>query len=251
MRPRSFAGPDCWRSFRSAAFLSPVVDPPTGETTAIEWAYEDVNGSPVLDGTGRAGRGRVECATPSDPGPQAIFADGFDGGFSAWTKVNKLSLDPSTFGSASPSAKASPTGTTAAFAYKTLSPARPAVCLEEAVKLSSLSASTVLGRLKTSSGGGIARVFVLPSRALRVRSEVSQTTFVPPGATLSSAWTVIELCGTTGSPGSLRLRVDGSLVGTWTTNLGTAPVGQIQIGDHTKRRFTLNVDDVTASVPST
>ncbi len=234
-----------------AVFVSPVVDLATGETTALEWVYEGVNGSPVQDGTGRAGRGRVECATPSEPGSQVLFADGFEGGFSSWTRVNNLSLDPSMFGEAAPSAKGSPTGTTAAFAYETLSPARPAVCLETAVKLSSLSASTVLGRLRTSSGGGIARVFVLPSRALRVRSEVSQTTFVPPGATLSSAWTVIEFCGTTGSSGSLRLRVDGSLVGTWTANLGTASIGQVQVGDHTKRTFTLNLDDVTAFVPST
>jgi hypothetical protein len=183
----------------------------------------------------------ITVATASPP----VFADAFDAGFVSWTQVTNLTIDPTSGGSAPPSARAQATGTPA-FARRTLAQTYPSLCLRASVDLSSIGANTVpLLKLRTASNASIARIVVTATRMLRLRNDVAAT-FFNTGSTLSLGWHTLELCATVGVAGSLAASLDDAPLGSWTTNLGTTPIGRIQILEDTAKTFTANVDDVVA-----
>jgi hypothetical protein len=116
------------------------------------------------------------------------------------------------------------------------------------VNLASIGGSSVdLLRLRTAADGPVARVYVTSGRILWIRSDVSGQQ-LSSRRSLPNAWRTLELCATVGSPGSLTLSLNGSVVaGPWTADLGTTPIGRIQIGDTALKTWTANFDDVVVS----
>jgi hypothetical protein len=184
----------------------------------------------------------------SDPitvGGGVVFSDDFSGGLGQWTKVVNLTIDNSTGAAAAPSALASASGA-AAYAAKDLGADYPGLCETESVNLSSIGSSTVvLMRFRTAANGAIARLFLLPSRVLYLKSDVAGLQ-ASSGFTLPlNAWTSLEMCGSVGSPGTLQLYVNGaSVLGPWNVDLGTAPIERVEAGSASAATFTMNLDDV-------
>ena len=191
-------------------------------------------------------------STVSDPitvasGQVPVFADSFTSGLGAWTSVTNLALDGTSFppSDTAPSVRASVSGLKA-FAYHNLGSAYPSLCMSEAVNLSSIGPSAVaLLKLRTAANQSVARVFANPSRILMVRGDVSGLTF-SSGRALPTGWNTIELCATVGTSGTLSLWLNGSQIGTWTTNNGTSPITRLQIGDDAAKTVTVNFDEVVA-----
>jgi hypothetical protein len=188
-------------------------------------------------------------SSASDPittfsGGGAIFSDDFASGtFGSWTAVTNLSIDNSIGGVAPPSARGTPSNQ-AAFARRDLGGTFSSVCLSEAVTLSQTGDAVILMRLRSDSGGPIARVFVTGPGVLTVRSDFAGTQR-SSGTTLPAGWNTVELCGTVGSAGAWSLFLNGTpILEGWVADTGTSPVGRIEIGDAGSKSWTGNFDDV-------
>ena len=76
---------------------------------------------------------------------------------------------------------------------------------------------------------------------LSIKSDVSGQQ-ISSSTVIGTGWHNVELCG---GSGTWHLYRDGTpIVGTWTANTGSAPIGRIEIGDTLARTFTINYDDV-------
>ena len=118
------------------------------------------------------------------------------------------------------------------------------MCLSEAVNLSAAGASVSLMRLRTATGGPIARAFVNTSGVLTVRSDVAGTQ-QSSGVALPPGWNGVELCGTVGSAGAWTLYLNGApIVNGWVANTGTTGIGRIEMGDSDPKTWSGNLDDV-------
>ncbi len=180
------------------------------------------------------------------PGP--VFQDGFDAGLAQWTSVTNLTVDAANFppsGSA-PSVRAS-VSNLRAFAYHDLGASYPSLCASEAVNLSSISGSAVaLLKMRTATNQSVGRVFANPSRVLHVRADIPGITF-SSGVALPAGWSTVRLCGVVGTSGTWTLFLNGSQIGSWSANNGTAPITRVQIGDDAAKTVTLNIDDVVVT----
>jgi alpha-tubulin suppressor-like RCC1 family protein len=191
-----------------------------------------------------------DASPVSDPitvvsSPPPIFADDFSSGtFAAWTSVTRLTIDGASGSPSPPSARAQVSGLSA-FARRTIASTSGPICLSERVNVQSQGTNAViLGRLLTPSAGGIIRVTVNASGALQLYSDVAGVTR-SSGVALGSGWVSVELCGSVGSSSVWDLYRNGvRIVNGWSTNTGTTPIGQVQIGDNTAKTVTMNLDDV-------
>ncbi len=187
-------------------------------------------------------------APPPPPPPGPVFQDGFDAGLAQWTSVTNLTVDAANFppsGSA-PSVRAS-VSNLRAFAYHDLGASYPSLCASEAVNLSSISGSAVaLLKMRTATNQSVGRVFANPSRVLHVRADIPGITF-SSGVALPAGWSTVRLCGVVGTSGTWTLFLNGSQIGSWSANNGTAPITRVQIGDDAAKTVTLNIDDVVVT----
>ena len=226
---------------RSTSFTDVGLAPYSSHTYAVD-AIDSLNNPPSPK------------SPSSDPiivsATAPIFTDDFSSaGFTNWTGVTGLSIDPGAGRVAPPSAKAQSVAAPA-FASKQLPTTLGTVCMSMNVNATSLDASTsVLLRLRTSANGPIIRVFALTG-ILRLRSDVSAAQR-SSGVALGTGWHSIELCGAVGTSGSWDLYRDGvEIVSDWVANTGTTPVGRVEIGDNGAKTYTVNFDDVVVTGPS-
>lgn len=175
-------------------------------------------------------------------GSTPVFSDTFAAGFGAWASTTNLSLDATSGGAAPPSAKAQVSGQKA-FAIATFAQSFSSLCASEGINLASIGTTSVAVLKLRTGTTSVARIFIDPGRGIKVRNDATGATF-NPARTLATGWHSIELCATMGTGSSLRLSLDGLLIGTWVTALGTSPITGLQILDETAKTITVNVDDV-------
>jgi hypothetical protein len=177
-----------------------------------------------------------------------VFQDGFDAGLAQWTSVTNLSLDASSAPpTGSPPSVRAAVANLRAFAYHDLGSAYPALCMSESVNLTSISGgASALLKMRTATNQSVGRVFASPTRVLNVRADVSGVT-LSSGVSLPAGWNTIRLCGTIGTSGTWTLFLNGSQIGSWSANNGTAPITRVQIGDDAAKTVTINIDDVLVS----
>jgi hypothetical protein len=187
---------------------------------------------------------KVTASSAPPPPSGAIFADGFTGGsFAAWSSVSGLTIDATQGSPSAPSARGNPTSAPA-FAYRTLPSTYGFGCLSARVNVTTQTGAVDLFRLRTSSGGPVARAFLDPDRKLAIRSDVSGQQKLS-GIAVGSGWHTVELCGTVGLAGSWDLYRDGTkIVTAWAADTGTKPIGRVQIGDTAAKTWKINLDDV-------
>lgn len=182
------------------------------------------------------------------PGVSLPFADGFEGGLGAWSAVTNASIDDLAFDSAPPAARFE-VSNGKAFAYRPLSSPRSAVCLRASISIVQRGGGVVLLQLLAADGSPIARAIVSPTGELQARSDASGSLF-SSGAQLPFGWSRVGVCATTGPSGSVSLSLDGTPVGSWSTPMGSAKIGRLQVGDAGgSSSFVMYVDDVSATAP--
>ncbi len=184
-------------------------------------------------------------SAPSDPVTvhAYLFTENFGGGFGAWTKVTNLTLDGSSGASAPPSALGLVSGA-ASYAYHDLPATQASVCTRVALNVSSVGSPNVtVLRFRTAAGASIGRAYLTSARALYLRADV-QGTAIATGVTFPSGWTRLEVCLSTGASGSWSVYLNGSQIGSWTTDNGSTDVGRLQIGDTAPVTAAIGYDDV-------
>jgi hypothetical protein len=173
------------------------------------------------------------------------FSDDFSGGLASWTATKNVTLDSSAFGSAAPSAELAPSGAQS-WASKTLPLDYSSLCMSADVRLDQHSGNVDVLRFRTRSGASIGRARVTTGGKLVVRDDVTGATFTT-GVALAAGWHTLELCATTGATATWQLSLARSVIGSWSANNGTTPIGRIQIGDSAANTYDMHIDDVSAS----
>ena len=125
------------------------------------------------------------------------------------------------------------------------------------VRVQSLSGTSAVNFLKvrTAAGTALAEVYVTPAGVLGVRNAVvgratNSTVALPPGV-----WHAVSLHAVVG-PGTLRVALDGATVLDLSSELGTTPVGRVQVGENVAGRTaelvydTVRVDGSTTPTPT-
>jgi hypothetical protein len=189
------------------------------------------------------------ATTPPPPGPANAFSSDFSNGMLGWNRVVGFALDNTTGATAAPSARASVTGATAVMRAN-LATAATTVCQSQAVKVDSLGNTLVLARFKSSTGGAVGRLYLKSTGEIVLRSDVTGAQAFSKVLLPLGTWNTVELCGTVGTTGTLEAKVNGtSVLGPWTADLGTNPIGAIQVGDDAATTAALSVDDVVVTTP--
>jgi chitodextrinase len=174
-----------------------------------------------------------------------IFADDFTyGDLTWWTSVTQLTIDESQGAPTEPSLRGAP-NTETAFANKDFELTYGSACASVNVNAASLGGDSVdLLRLRSATGGPIAKAFVTASGTLAVRSDFASSQ-QSSGVALGTGWHNVELCGTVGAAGAWDLYYDGAkIVDAWVADTGSDPIGRVQLGDTAAKTWTINFDHV-------
>ena len=199
----------------------------------------------------------VDAATNVSPASNAasvttlLFFDGFESGnLSLWSSSLGLQAQQGTAFAGLWAARGSSTGT-ATYALKTLSPTRTSVYFETRFNIAALKKSTVnLLRFRTSTGTPLLTVYAdEPPRRLYYRNEVTGTNFTSVN-TDTGIWHDIRAhISVSGTSSLIELWYDGTKIVTSTQNLGTNPIGQLELGNSvTGRTYDVRFDNVVATI---
>ena len=206
-------------------------------------AFADMANDPLYGGSGVP---EPPPPPPPPPPPTGLVSADFSGGLTGWDRAVGFTVDNTTGGAAAPSARSSVSGA-AAILREALPAPQSSICQRQAVRVTSLAASVVLARFRTTAGTGIGRLYLTSSRELAVRSDVSGAQRLSGVRLPLGEWHTVELCGTVGASGTWQVRLDGTSILTWTADNGTTAVGAIQVGDDGATTATWNVDDVVVT----
>jgi hypothetical protein len=188
-------------------------------------------------------------ATVTTPGAAPpVFADNFEAGnLSAWTSSAGLSVENTVVHGGAFAAEGNTTngGT---YAKKTLPASYTDAYSRVWFNVQSASSQVNLLRYRTVGDASIAYLYITTSGQLGLRNDAGatttlSTTFAPPG----SGWHELELHTLiNGATSTVEVWLDGSPVNalSFMTNLGTAPVGRLQIGEvQSGRTYDVVFDD--------
>ena len=228
-------------SISSAA--DPVTFTDTGATEGNTYTYDVTASDGVNTGPPSPMSDPVTVAARQ---PGVIVSDGFDTGLTGWSGVTRLAVDSTRWaptGSA-PSVRGSGTAQSA-FAWQALPTTETNVCYSAELDVQSRSSVFAPIRLRTATGGALARLTLTATGVLRVRNDQTGTVYSSSTTLPLNSWHRVGLCvEVAGAAGQLQATADGVAVGTWTSDTGSAPVGRIQIGTSENSTVVFNVDDV-------
>lgn len=176
-----------------------------------------------------------------------LVSDGFESGsLAGWTSTKGMSVQSAVKRSGGYAAQANVTSG-AAYARKLLPSTATEGYLRAYVNLASTRSQFVLLRYRTTSGDALAYVYITKSGLLGVRNVAGDKSFASK-TKLGSGWHALEFrVAVNGASGTTDVWLDGTRVAdlSVTTNMGTSPIGEVQIGDTTGgKTFSIVFDDV-------
>jgi hypothetical protein len=186
--------------------------------------------------------------TPTAPanGGLPIFSDGFESGdLSAWTTKGGLTVESTLVHSGADAAEGNTTigGT---YAKKVLPTTYAEGWGRVYFNLVSYTSQVNLLRLRTSTDGSLAYVYVTTAGKLALRNDAGATTQTS-ATSVGAGWHALELHGlVNGASGALEVWLDGARIAdlSGTANLGTTPIGRLQIGEvQSGRTYDVIFDD--------
>jgi hypothetical protein len=184
--------------------------------------------------------------------PPALFVDGFESGdFSQWTSNTGLVVQTQELRTGTYAARETSTSSST-WAYKTLSSTQTDLYYRLWFKvLSQGSNNAYLLKLRTATGTSILGLYRSSSGVIALRNDAGNTTVTSSIAASGGTWHSIELHATintsNGAAGATEVWLDGNKIAALsiTQNLGTAPIGRIQLGDNSgNRTYDIALDDV-------
>ncbi len=186
------------------------------------------------DGAGNLSAASVPVSVTTPMGVAPIFADGFETGtLSAWTSSSGLAPQGATVHGGSFAVEGATTngGT---YAKKTLPAAYGDGFGRLYFNVKSASSQVNLLRFRTAADGSLGYLFVTPTGQVGLRNDVAATTTMS-SAVAGAGWHSIELHMTVNGTGSsIEAWLDGVRLGDVSpsgVNLGTTPIGRLQIGE--------------------
>lgn len=181
-------------------------------------------------------------------GPTVLASSDFSAGLGGWTNVVNLAVDNAVGAptGAPPSARAQVTNA-GATARLPLSSNASQLCAEVSVRASSIAGSgrySVI-KLRANNGSSVARIWLDGAGRLSVRNDTSGTRLDTNAVLTPGTWGRLGLCAdVAGAAGRLRLTLNGTQVGSWTSPNGTNPISQLQLGDNDPGTVLVHFDDV-------
>jgi hypothetical protein len=261
--------------------LDAAQDVPAGTTLALEartgdtptpdgsWsAFEPVAVGAGIGSTGRYLQYRASFTSSGDatpvlrdvtasyaPAGQSLFGDDFESGsLSAWTGVKGLVDEQGDAFAGSWAAHATAIGASAAYASKTLSTPASDLYARFRVKLLSQGpkSTVTLLRLRSASGTSLLRITAKrTSHQLGYRNDMTKATRSASAALALGVWhTVLLHVVVGGASGHVDVSLDGTAMASLANveDLGTAPVGRLELSDATRGHlYEARYDDVLVS----
>jgi len=190
--------------------------------------------------------------TITTPLAGSLFYDGFEsGGLGQWTTVNGLTTDGSIRHTGDFAARESSTGTTT-YAYENLPGSYSELWAQAWVYVVSRNTSATLIGFRTVGGGSIVNAYLDTNGRVSLRNSAAGVTTYGGTTIAAGTWhRVVLYARVDGASGSLDVWVDGvavpglSLTG---QNLGTTPIGRLQLGETTTgRTYDIALDDVVVA----
>jgi fibronectin type 3 domain-containing protein len=191
-------------------------------------------------------------ATATTPAVSVLFHDGFESGdLSHWTLNSGLVAQQANVFAGSWAAEAVATGGAGASAYKQL--AQSETSLYYVARFNVLSQTTNVNLLRfrnnLSAANALATLFVSSTGRLGLRNDVTGVATTSTTAVSRNAWHTAQVHVTiNGTSSSTEVWLDGSAVISLSQsgiNLGTNPVGRLELGDPTTARtFDVALDEV-------
>ena len=231
----------------STSTLTPTQTPTSTSTPTGAPATSTSTPTPTQTSTSTPTPTGAPATSTSTPTPgSVVFQDGFESGnLSAWTTNGGLTVQPATVHAGSFAAQANTTnGTT--YAKKVL----PATYTDGYGRiyfnLVSYSSQVNVLRFRTAADGSLAYLFINTAGNLGLKNDVAGTTLTST-TSVGSGWHALELHAIiNGASGSTEVWLDGVRINdlSITTNLGTTPIGRLQIGEvQNGRTYNLILDD--------
>jgi fibronectin type 3 domain-containing protein len=185
--------------------------------------------------------------------PGIVFGDGFESGnLSQWTGSSGVTVQQQVTYAGSWAARATSNGTTAAYAYKSLSTPLSELYYDGRFNVISQGSTTnaSLVRFRTAAVGAILTILRRSDNKLAYYNEVTGVTTVGPTVS-GGAWHELEVhVVINGSSGLIEVWLDGTRISALskTDSLGTTPIGRLYIGDPaTGRTFDYAFDNEVVS----
>ncbi len=185
--------------------------------------------------------------------PTVLMQDGFESGtMSAWTSNTGMVVQQSVVDSGLYAARAQLAGSGAS-ASRTLSTTYPAATVSFRLNVQAQTGTTSVNfsKIRTSSGTAIAEIFLSTTRKLGVRNDYTGVSTTSTVAIPDTAWHTISFgIWVNGTSSTTTVSLDGTPIPAlaMSTDLGTTPVGRVQIGENlTGRTADLVFDSVAIS----
>jgi Big-like domain-containing protein/calcineurin-like phosphoesterase family protein/fibronectin type III domain protein len=169
--------------------------------------------------------------------PDVLFKDGFESGdLAQWTN-NGLNIQQQSVLEGIYAAHGASNGSAATYAYKQLSTTHNDLYYSTWFKIASQGAtSAYVQRFRTSTNGAILGVFVSSTGKLMYRNDVTSSNSPTGPALNSGVWNQIQAhVHVNGTSSQVEVWLNGIKVSALsnTLDLGTAPIGRVQLGDST------------------
>ena len=227
----SVAGYDLFRDGTAIASLGPVLSYIDSTTSAGASHTYTIRSR---DASGNVSALSAPAQVTQPPAPPPLFADGFEtGDLSSWTTTSGLAVEGADTRSGAFAAEGS-TSAGSTFAKKTLPSTYADAYARAAFEVKSQSSQTTLLRLRDTPTGNGGYVYLTAGGKLGFRSDAlaaGTTSAVAPGP----GWHAVELhLLVNGASSVVEVWLDGVPVPDLTFNaidLGTAPIGVLQVGD--------------------
>jgi len=222
---------------------------PTGTATAMSTLSLSSTPTRINTPTQTSTTTATPINTPTLPLHTPVFSDGFESGnMSLWTSSGGLTVQTQTalVHSGTYAAQGNTTNG-ATYAKKTLPASYSDGYARIYFNIVSYSSQVNLLRYRTSTDTSLAYLFVSTTGKLSLRNDVSATTLTS-ATSVGSGWHALEFhVVINGASSTTEVWLDGIKVNdlSVTTNLGTALIGRIQIGEvNTGRTYNVIFDDV-------
>jgi hypothetical protein len=175
-----------------------------------------------------------------------LFRDGFESGTtSRWTFATGLTVQQQDVYAGSWAARATSAGA-ATYAYTQLSSSQIDLFDRFRFKVLSQSQNVTLGKFRKTGGSAVVSFNRSASGKLCLRNDITVASYCSVSPSLG-AWHTLEVHAKIGTSGLTEVWLDGVKLAdlTRTQNLGTDPIGRVQIGNsQTDRTYDMILDDV-------
>ena len=191
----------------------------------------------------------IALRSTAPPPTTTVFSDGFESGnLSQWAVRTRATVQTSIVHAGAYAARLTATGSPS-FARANLPSTEPAVRIQLWVNVRARppGGAVILTRAQGVSAP-LVRLLLNANGTLAYNNEVAKTWRSSSTVLPSAGWHLIELDVTVGTPGHVRVLLDGAVVPGLdrAENLGLAGVQELQIGDQVAgRTYDVVVDDVT------